>query len=152
MNAKCILLAVSLAIISWQVQAVSRTPCLVVADNGVRQKEMSWEQWTENNFYDLVKEISGGDKPSAELVCTDFPNRVQAFSFICTLIGPESARKVFYEGSEYSSGWLELEYSEENVGNGFAILKLKFKKRSGNPSYTIVFSSGKMPFDKHNGS
>lgn len=145
-------MAVLLAMISWLVQAICYEPCLAVADNGARQKETSWEQWTENNFYDLVKEISGEDKPSAKLECADFPNRVQAFSFICTLIGPESARMVFYERSEYSSDWLKLKYAEENVGSGFASLKLKFRKRRGKPSYTIIFSSGEIPFDKYNGS
>lgn len=156
MNTKRILLTVLFSLVLWQMPAgeLKKTGqggnilFAAMAEDGILQGQESPEQQTENNFYEFVKEISGGDMSSKMLVCTDFRNRIQAFGFICGLISPESALKEFYEREEYNSYLLELKYDEKNVGNGFAKLTLNFKERKERPSYIIIFSSDKMLFEK----
>ena len=112
------------------------------AEKTLRQAGKSADQMTEELFYGLVQELSAGKESSGTLVCTEYPNTAQAFSFIITLISPDAARKSFDRKSEYESDLLELGYSEVKADGGFARLSLKFKKRKGEPSYTVIFVPG----------
>lgn len=109
-------------------------------EKAVSQTEKSVEQMTEENFYKFMQELSAGSHSSETLVCTEFPNKEQAFSFIITLFGSDAERKAFAEKSEYETAMLKLEYAEEKIEGGFAKLILKFKQRKGEPSYVVTFA------------
>lgn len=113
-----------------------------VTNNSILTTEKSEEQKTEEQFYAFVHELSIGNESSGTLVCYDFRNGNQALSFILTLISTNEARTAFGNKEEYDSEWLELKYTEDNVGGGFARLMLNFKKREDVSSYTVVFASG----------
>lgn len=119
----------------------TRQDSTIITDNSILTTEKSEEQKTEEQFYAFVHELSIGNESSGTLVCYDFRNGNQALSFILTLISTNEARTAFGNMEEYDSDWLELKYTEDNVGGGFARLMLKFKKRENVPSYTVVFAS-----------
>lgn len=120
----------------------TRQDSTTTTDNSILTTEKSEEQKTEEQFYAFVHELSIGNESSGTLVCYDFRNGNQALSFILTLISTNEARTAFGNKEEYDSEWLELKYTEDNVGGGFARLMLKFKKREDVSSYTVVFASG----------
>ena len=120
----------------------TRQDSTTTTDNSILTTEKSEEQKTEEQFYAFVHELSIGNESFETLVCSDFRNGNQALSFILTLISTNEARTAFGNKEEYDSEWLELKYTEDNVGGGFARLMLKFKKREDVSSYTVVFASG----------
>lgn len=143
-----LLIGLSLLVLSVQTGCGSNnekkeeTVAAVLPGNTVMQTKKSAEQITEERFYDFVQELTTGNESSQTLVCADFPNRNQAFSFIITLISPMEACKSFDKKTVYESDLLKMEYCEDSVTEGFARLSLKFKKRQGAPSYTVIFVSG----------
>ncbi len=96
---------------------------------------------TEENFYEMVKEIMGKKEQSDTLSCNGYDNN-QAYLFILERFASNEEKKAFAkavkEKKKYSSSVLELEYKEQSDPQ-MATLLLKFKNREGRPEYTIIF-------------
>lgn len=151
MKTKTILLSILCSLVLCQIpigcmgnntEQGGNTPSAILTDNSAPQTDKSAEELTENNFYRLVQELSAGNESARTLVCTEYTNQNQAFSFIITLISPQKALDDFNKNKEYESTLLKLEYTEKDVDGGFSKLTLKFKKRKDEPSYTVIFAPG----------
>lgn len=151
------ILFILIGIASLQVQAdqgQGRTPatyaqeCTTPADaDKVRQaaENTDDETKTEKNFHDfIVKDVAAGKdiKNGATLHYTKFRDANKAFNAMLNFISPANKRVKFDTTSGYESELIKVEWTENTPGqtvvkDGFARLKVTFKRK--NTNYTVIF-------------
>ena len=149
------ILFILIGIASLQVQAShSHTPATYAQEyttpadaDKVRQaaENTDDETKTEKNFHDfIVKDVAAGKdiKNGATLHYTKFRDANKAFGVILNFISPAEERKKFDKTHKYKSGLIKVEWEENTPGqtvvkDGFARLKVTFKKKKTN--YTVIF-------------
>lgn len=103
------------------------------------------EKQTEKNFHGFIaKDVAAGKniENGATLHYTKFPNINKAFNAMLNFISPAEERKKFDKTHKYESELIKVEWTENTPGqtvvkDGFARLKVTFKRK--NTNYTVIF-------------
>lgn len=103
------------------------------------------ETKTERNFHDFIaKDVAAGKKieNGATLHYTKFRDANKAFNAILNFISPAGEKYKFGKTCRYESELIKVEWTENTPGqtvvkDGFARIKVTFKRK--NTNYTVIF-------------